>query len=113
MSIDKPISFLIFHFEIKDLGGSLGRDAATGRGVLFATEALLNEYAKTLLPCVYDDFFQAAKNALNTSTSEKLRKALEFKFKDEGKLRYPKDRIDVLEKQIRNRASHILKGTKY
>ncbi|XP_044500064.1 glutamate dehydrogenase 1-like isoform X2 [Mangifera indica] len=29
-----------------DLGGSLGRDAATGRGVLFATEALLNEHGK-------------------------------------------------------------------
>ncbi|KAH9318504.1 hypothetical protein KI387_020273 [Taxus chinensis] len=29
-----------------DLGGSLGRDAATGRGVLFATEALLAEYGK-------------------------------------------------------------------
>jgi len=27
-----------------DLGGSLGREAATGRGVMFATEALLNEY---------------------------------------------------------------------
>ncbi|XP_028216850.1 glutamate dehydrogenase 1-like isoform X2 [Glycine soja] len=31
-----------------DLGGSLGRDAATGRGVLFATEALLNEYGKSV-----------------------------------------------------------------
>lgn len=30
----------------QDLGGSLGRDAATGRGVLFATEALLKEYGK-------------------------------------------------------------------
>ncbi|XP_010908644.1 glutamate dehydrogenase 1, mitochondrial isoform X1 [Elaeis guineensis] len=30
-----------------DLGGSLGRDAATGRGVLFATEALLAEYGKS------------------------------------------------------------------
>ncbi|CAH9098905.1 unnamed protein product [Cuscuta epithymum] len=29
-----------------DLGGSLGRDAATGRGVLFAAEALLNEHGK-------------------------------------------------------------------
>ncbi|KOM38531.1 hypothetical protein LR48_Vigan03g191300 [Vigna angularis] len=29
-----------------DLGGSLGREAATGRGVLFATEALLNEHGK-------------------------------------------------------------------
>ncbi|KAJ0078504.1 hypothetical protein Patl1_22938 [Pistacia atlantica] len=31
-----------------DLGGSLGRDAATGRGVLFAAEALLNEHGKTI-----------------------------------------------------------------
>ncbi|KAG5399246.1 hypothetical protein IGI04_021060, partial [Brassica rapa subsp. trilocularis] len=31
-----------------DLGGSLGRDAATGRGVLFATEALLNEHGKSI-----------------------------------------------------------------
>ncbi|KAH9728450.1 glutamate dehydrogenase 1 [Citrus sinensis] len=31
-----------------DLGGSLGRDAATGRGVLFAMEALLNEHGKNI-----------------------------------------------------------------
>ncbi|XAR70065.1 Glutamate dehydrogenase (NAD(P)(+)) [Bertholletia excelsa] len=31
-----------------DLGGSLGRDAATGRGVLFATEALLHDYGKSI-----------------------------------------------------------------
>ncbi|XP_057548219.1 glutamate dehydrogenase B [Amaranthus tricolor] len=31
-----------------DLGGSLGRDSATGRGVLFAAQALLNEYGKTI-----------------------------------------------------------------
>lgn len=31
-----------------DLGGSLGRDAATGRGVLFATEALLHDYGKRI-----------------------------------------------------------------
>ncbi|CAN6464905.1 unnamed protein product [Victoria cruziana] len=31
-----------------DLGGSLGRDAATGRGVLFATEALLAEHGKKI-----------------------------------------------------------------
>jgi glutamate dehydrogenase (NAD(P)+) len=31
-----------------DLGGSLGRDAATGRGVMFGTEALLNEHGKTI-----------------------------------------------------------------
>ncbi|KAI4330809.1 hypothetical protein MLD38_029058 [Melastoma candidum] len=31
-----------------DLGGSLGRDAATGRGCVFATEALLAEYGKSI-----------------------------------------------------------------
>lgn len=31
-----------------DLGGSLGRDAATGRGVLFGTEALLKECGKSI-----------------------------------------------------------------
>ncbi|XP_021319016.1 glutamate dehydrogenase 2, mitochondrial isoform X2 [Sorghum bicolor] len=32
----------------QDLGGSLGRDAATGRGVMYATEALLAEYGKCI-----------------------------------------------------------------
>lgn len=31
-----------------DLGGSLGREAATGMGVVFATEALLAEYGKSI-----------------------------------------------------------------
>ncbi|KAJ4876194.1 Glutamate dehydrogenase 1 [Raphanus sativus] len=31
-----------------DLGGSLGRDAVTGRGVMFGTEALLNEHGKSI-----------------------------------------------------------------
>ncbi|KAJ7298357.1 hypothetical protein O6H91_Y002300 [Diphasiastrum complanatum] len=31
-----------------DLGGSLGREAATGRGVVYATEALLADYGKSI-----------------------------------------------------------------
>ncbi|CAA6658566.1 unnamed protein product [Spirodela intermedia] len=31
-----------------DLGGSLGRESATGRGVLYATQALLSEHGKTI-----------------------------------------------------------------
>ena len=73
------------------------------------SEALLSEYAETLLPCVYEDFFETAGGALNASISEKVRKALEFEFKDEGKLRYPKERVILLERQIRSRAARILK----
>ncbi|KAK4797084.1 hypothetical protein SAY86_029410 [Trapa natans] len=37
------------HLSFKqDLGGSLGREAATGRGVVFATEALLAEHGKSI-----------------------------------------------------------------
>lgn len=32
----------------QDLGGSLGREAATGRGVVYATEALLAEHGKCI-----------------------------------------------------------------
>lgn len=34
--------------EFQDLGGSLGREAATGLGVFFATEALLAEHGKSI-----------------------------------------------------------------
>ncbi|KAI3905145.1 hypothetical protein MKX01_017391 [Papaver californicum] len=34
--------------KLIDLGGSLGREAATGRGVVFATEALLAEHGKSI-----------------------------------------------------------------
>ena len=75
------------------------------------SEAALDEYAATLLPCVYEDFFRTAGEALDAGITEKLRKALNFRFRDEGKLRYPKDRVALLEKQIRKRASRILKET--
>ncbi len=74
------------------------------------SESMLEEYAETLLPCVYEDFFQTAGNVLDVHLSEKLRKALNFRFHDEGKLRYSKERIALLEKQIQKRASFILKG---
>ncbi|KAJ6374656.1 hypothetical protein OIU78_030199 [Salix suchowensis] len=35
-------------WHVQDLGGSLGREAATGRGVVFATEALLAEHGKSI-----------------------------------------------------------------
>ena len=35
-------------FFLQDLGGSLGREAATGLGVVFATEALFAEYGKSI-----------------------------------------------------------------
>lgn len=45
---------LLFFYDLfcdcafKDLGGSLGRESATGRGVVFAAEALLAEHGKSI-----------------------------------------------------------------
>ena len=72
------------------------------------SEALLDEYAATLLPCVYDDFFKTAESVLTAELTKKLRSALEFKFVDEGKYRYPTKTVRLIEKQIRKRASRIL-----
>lgn len=75
------------------------------------SEDLLDEYSATLLPCVYENFFLTANHVLDSSISEKVRKALEFKFQDTERLHYEKERIALLEKQIRKRASRILKGS--
>lgn len=61
------------------------------------------------MPCIYDDFFIEARTVLDKGLSEKVRKAVEFSFADEGKIRYPEDKIVLLEKQIRKNAKSILK----
>lgn len=75
------------------------------------SEDLLDEYAATLLPCVYENFFLTANHVLDSRISEKVRKALEFKYQDTERLHYEKEKTALLEKQIRKRASRILKGS--
>ena len=74
------------------------------------SEAKLDEYASTLFPCVYEDFFKTAQDALDSELSRKVRKALDFHFKEEGRIRYPKEWVLLMEKQIQKRASLILAG---
>ena len=72
------------------------------------SEKALDGYAATLLPSVYEDFFEEARHALNPTNAEKIRRALSFRFADEGKYRYPQTRTALLERQIRKRAAEIL-----
>ena len=104
--VDSHTNCIIRPAPLFDHGNSLFNFAGKEN---WQSESTLDDYAKVLLPCVYEDFFQAAENVLNDSITEKLRKALDFKFQDEGKIRYSKERIALLEKQIRKRASRILK----
>lgn len=71
-------------------------------------EKALNEYANTLVPCVYDDFIGTAKKVLTNKHREGLRKLLEFKFKKNSRYNLPNKRLKMLEKMIQTRAKIIL-----
>jgi hypothetical protein len=71
-------------------------------------EKALNEYANTLVPCVYDDFIGTAKKVLTNKHREGLRKLLEFKFMKNSRYNLPDKRLKLLEKMIQTRAKVLL-----
>ena len=72
------------------------------------SEKALNEYANTLVPCVYDDFIGTAKKVLTNKHREGLRKLLEFKFKKNSRYNLPDKRLKMLVKMIQTRAKSLL-----
>jgi len=71
-------------------------------------EKALNEYANTLLPCVYDDFIGTAKKYITQKHKEGLRKLLEFKFKRNSRYNLPEKRLRMIEKLVHKRAKMLL-----
>lgn len=88
-----------------DHGNSLFNFA--GRDDLTSDEAL-EQYADTLLPCVYDDFVLSAKKVLTPAHKEGLRHLLNFKFKKHSRYNLPPNRLKLIEKQIHRRAKELL-----
>lgn len=88
-----------------DHGNSLFNFA--GRDDLTSDEAL-EQYADTLLPCVYDDFVLSAKKVLTPAHKEGLRHLLNFKFKKHSRYNLPSNRLKLIEKQIHRRAKELL-----
>lgn len=88
-----------------DHGNSLFNLA--GRDALSSGKAL-DEYAETLVPCVYDDFIGTAKNVLSNRHREGLRRLLDFRFKRHSRYNLDKKRLDLIENQIHKRAKELL-----
>lgn len=88
-----------------DHGNSLFNYA--GRDDLKSDEAL-TVYAKTMQPCVYDDFIGSAKKVFTAEHRESLRHLLNFKFKKHSRYNLPEERIALIEKQIQSRARLLL-----
>ena len=103
--VDSHTNKILRHAPLFDHGNSLFNLAGEEN---WRSEELLDEYAATLLPCVYDDYFKTAESVLTPALTKKLRSALEFEFEDVGRYNYPKRNIRLIEKQIRKRASRIL-----
>ena len=74
----------------------------------WADEKLLKEYAKTLLPCVYEDYTEEARKVIDSRLKEKLRKMLTYNLNKSGTYNYSSDRLRLISKMIQERAQELL-----
>lgn len=103
--IDSRSNQIVAPAPLFDHGNSLFNFAGSD---CWEREAELDEYAQTLMPCVYDDFIGTAKQVLDAPLKQKLRRLLEFRFKKHTRYNLPEKRLRMIEKQIQNRAQMIL-----
>lgn len=71
-------------------------------------EAKLQEYADTLLPCVYEDFIEAAKAVLDESLQAKVRKLLTYEVPKQGRYNYTDEKLKLLSRIVRKRAQLVI-----
>ena len=71
-------------------------------------QELLEEYASTLLPCVYEDYIGEVKPYLDEAMKKKIRRLLKFKFSRLGTYNYSSKKIKMIEKMVQKRAALLL-----
>ena len=72
------------------------------------SEETLENYIRTLQPCVYDDFIATATSFMSDDNREQLRHLLTFKFKRHSRYNLPNHDLSLIERQIRKRAGLLL-----
>lgn len=72
-------------------------------------EGALLEYASTLLPCVYEDYFEEAKRYLSTNIKEELRRLIGFEINRTGAYNYSSKKLKALNKIVQIRVRELLK----
>lgn len=68
----------------------------------------LQEYVDTLKPRVYEDFIEEARLVMDNNLREKVRHILNIEIGRIGKYNYSKEKRNLLESQITNRAKLLL-----
>lgn len=74
----------------------------------WSDEKLLKQYAKTLLPCVYEDFIDEAKSVLDDRLREKLRKLLAYNLTRTGIYNYSQNRLKMISRLLQERTQELL-----
>lgn len=72
------------------------------------SEETLENYIRTLQPCVYDDFIATAASFMSDDNREQLRHLLTFKFKRHSRYNLPNHDLSLIEGQVRKRAGLLL-----
>ena len=103
--IDNSTNEIAMPAPLFDHGNSLFNYA--GRDDLESAEAL-EAYAKTLMPCAYNDFLETAGAVLTGKHRAGLRKLLDFRFKKHSRYNLPRERLKAMEAQIKSRAKALL-----
>ena len=103
--VDSHSNQIVAPAPLFDHGNSLFNFAALDA---IGNPAAMRKYAKTLLPCVYDDFLTEARKALSRDLRNALRKLLDFKFKRHRKYNLDTKRLSMLEQMVSQRAKDIL-----
>ncbi len=73
-----------------------------------ASDAGMTKYAKTLLPCVYDDFVAEAKAVMTHEDKNRLRGLLDLRLKRHSRYNLPPERLALIEKQVSRRVQELL-----
>lgn len=103
--VDSRTNRILAPAPLFDHGNSLLNMA--GIDALKSRESILR-YAKTQMPCVYDDFVGEAKKFLTHEQKNKLRKLLDFRFQRHSRYNWPKERLALVEFAVQSRVKELL-----
>ncbi|MBO7090434.1 MAG: hypothetical protein J6W23_01525 [Victivallales bacterium] len=103
--IDSKTNRIVSPAPLFDHGNSLFNLVALD---IIDNPSAMRKYAKTLLPCVYDDFVVEARKYITHEHRNSLRKLLDFKFKRHPQYNLDSKRLSMLERMVSERAKEIL-----
>ena len=103
--IDSHTNEIIAPAPLFDHGNSLFHFA--GVDALKSKKSFL-KYAETQMPCVYDDYVAEAKRALTHEWRSAIRRLLDFKLPRHSRYNLSKERLNLIEYAVSQRAAELL-----